>query len=101
MPTRRLGIGGIHRPCDVGRLATFFWERCRLDPKTAHGDRHGAACIEIHHAAVQVSEMTGDGHATRLEDLQWLCANCHWVVHWLLKEADNGREKRIAEERGK
>jgi predicted HNH restriction endonuclease len=37
--------------------------------------------------------MAEDGHATMLEDLQCLCANCHRVVHWLLKEADNGREK--------
>jgi hypothetical protein len=40
----------------------------------------GEACIEIHHAKVQVSEMQS-GHITSLEDLQCLCANCHRFIH--------------------
>lgn len=64
-----------------GRL---FCERCKADPIKTFGSEHGAACIEVHHAAVQVSEMSAN-HLTKLEDLQCLCANCHRYVHRLMK----------------
>lgn len=63
-----------------GRL---FCERCDLDPAMEYGDA-GEACIEVHHKKVQVADMA-EGHQTQLEDLQCLCANCHRVVHRLLK----------------
>ncbi|MDG9930342.1 MULTISPECIES: hypothetical protein [unclassified Pseudomonas] len=63
-----------------GRL---FCERCTLDPVKEYGDA-GEACIEVHHNKVQVAAMA-DEHQTRLEDLQCLCANCHRIVHRLLK----------------
>lgn len=55
-------------------------ERCGLDPVAYFGSPLGEACIEVHHAKVQVSEMA-DGHVTKLEDLQCLCANCHRFAH--------------------
>ncbi len=61
----------------------LFCERCHADPVEIFGSEHGEACIEVHHAQVQVSHMPED-HRTRLEDLQCLCANCHRFVHRLL-----------------
>lgn len=58
-------------------------ERCGMDPVATYGEA-GEACIEVHHSRVQVQHMT-DGHQTRLEDLQCLCANCHRVVHRLMR----------------
>lgn len=59
-------------------------ERCGLDPVTVYGGVHGEACIEVHHRKTQVQDMD-EGHKTTLEDLECLCANCHRVVHRLLK----------------
>lgn len=64
-----------------GRL---FCERCKLDPVEHFGTEDGEACIEVHHAATHVSEMA-EGHVTTLEDLQCLCANCHRLLHALLR----------------
>lgn len=64
-----------------GRL---FCEMCQVDPVEIFGSEHGEACIEVHHARVQVGHMPTD-HLTRLEDLQCLCANCHRFVHRLLR----------------
>jgi hypothetical protein len=60
-----------------GKLAC---ERCGFDPVQVFGSELGEACIEVHHAKVQVSEMQ-PGHITSLEDLQCLCANCHRFIH--------------------
>ncbi|WP_282029710.1 HNH endonuclease [Paracoccus marcusii] len=64
-----------------GRL---FCEKCNFDPMDHYGGPEGEACIEVHHNATTISEMTA-GHRTRLADLQCLCANCHRVVHKLMK----------------
>ena len=64
-----------------GRL---YCERCSSDPVEAYGSEHGEACIEVHHATTLVSNMQ-EGAKTRLEDLQCLCANCHRLVHRLLR----------------
>lgn len=69
---------------EQGRL---FCERCGLDPEAMYGPELGDACIEVHHHAVQISDMDED-HETTLDDLQCLCANCHRVVHRLLREAN-------------
>lgn len=55
-------------------------ERCGLDPVEYFGSPLAEGCIEVHHANVQVSEMSA-GHVTTLDDLQCLCANCHRFVH--------------------
>ncbi|HFF2080229.1 TPA: hypothetical protein ACGBGA_002830 [Pseudomonas aeruginosa] len=62
----------------------LFCERCKLKPTEVYGEL-GDACIEVHHNATQVADMAA-GHQTSLEDLQCLCANCHRVVHRLLKQ---------------
>lgn len=62
----------------------LFCERCGIDPVVTYETTHGEACIEVHHHAVQVKDMD-DGHNTKLEDLQCLCANCHRLVHRLLR----------------
>ncbi|MEZ2308906.1 hypothetical protein AB6809_19910 [Paraburkholderia sp. RCC_158] len=60
-----------------GRL---YCERCGLDPVAHYKAEEAEACIEVHHFATYVSEMT-EGHRTTLDDLQCLCANCHRLVH--------------------
>jgi 5-methylcytosine-specific restriction protein A len=64
-----------------GRL---FCERCKLDPVEHYKTKEAEACIEVHHAATHVSEMS-EGHITTLDDLQCLCANCHRLLHALLR----------------
>ena len=64
-----------------GRL---ICERCRLDPVDHYGKEEAEACIEVHHAATHVSAMS-EGHITTLDDLQCLCANCHRLLHALLR----------------
>lgn len=61
-------------------------EQCGLVPSQQYETPLADACIEVHHAAVAVSEM-GAGHKTRLDDLQCLCANCHRLVHRRMREA--------------
>jgi hypothetical protein len=70
-----------------GRL---FCELCKMDPVKEYGDPIGEACIEVHHATVQVQEM-GASHRTKLADLQCLCASCHRVVHRRLSEGEVSR----------
>lgn len=69
-----------------GRL---YCERCKMDPVKTYGVEHGEACIEVHHRAVQVSQMAA-GHLTDLKDLQCLCASCHRVVHRELSVSKEG-----------
>lgn len=61
-------------------------EQCGLVPSQHYGTELADSCIEVHHAKSQVSEM-GQGHKTRLEDLQCLCANCHRLTHRKMREA--------------
>lgn len=67
-----------------GRL---YCERCGLDPIEVFGDKDGEACIEVHHHQTAVAEMS-DGHETRLQDVQCLCANCHRYVHRVMKRTE-------------
>lgn len=62
-------------------------ERCGQDPVTTYKTLAAEACIEVHHSRVQVADMT-QGHVTRLEDLQCLCANCHRIVHYEIRQQD-------------
>jgi 5-methylcytosine-specific restriction protein A len=64
-----------------GRL---FCERCKLDPVDHYGTEDAEACIEVHHAATHVSAMA-EGHMTTLDDLQCLCANCHRLLHAMMR----------------
>lgn len=65
-----------------GRL---FCENCGFEPSEKYGES-GDACIEVHHI-IPLAEIKA-GQATRLEDLQCLCANCHRVVHWEMRNGE-------------
>lgn len=65
-----------------GRL---FCELCEMDPVKDYGGSSGEACIEVHHAAVQVQHMDPT-HRTKLSDLQCVCASCHRVAHRRLRD---------------
>lgn len=65
----------------------LFCELCKMEPVAVYGDDSGEAAIEVHHAEVQLQEMS-PGHRTRLADLQCLCASCHRVVHRRLRLAE-------------
>jgi hypothetical protein len=64
-----------------GRL---FCERCKTDPVQVYETEEAESCIEVHHARVAVAEMAA-GHKTKLSDLEVLCANCHRLVHRLMR----------------
>lgn len=76
-PSLREAKKAEFRRTHSGRL---FCERCGEDPVAKYKTVSAEACIEVHHAAVQISEME-EGHRTQLRDLQCLCANCHRLVH--------------------
>lgn len=76
-PTVRPAKIAQFRSAHAGRL---FCERCGEDPIQKYQTEQAEACIEVHHAAVHLSQMQ-EGHRTRLEELQCLCANCHRLTH--------------------
>lgn len=63
----------------------LYCERCGLDPVAEYKTNHAEACIEVHHHDVHVRDMP-EQHRTTLESLQCLCANCHRLVHKVLRE---------------
>jgi hypothetical protein len=69
---------------NAGRL---FCEICQCEPIQDHGDPLADACIEVHHRETAIAAM-GQGHKTKLDDLQCLCANCHRLVHARLRHAE-------------
>ncbi len=81
---RAPGLAAAKRAAFIREFGALRCERCGLDPVTLYGADHGAACIEVHHATRALSEMNA-GDSTRLEDLRCLCANCHRVVHSMMR----------------
>jgi hypothetical protein len=81
---RASGLAQAKRDWFLRAHGRLFCERCGMDPVTTYDGPHGNACIEVHHNAVHVEEML-EGHRSKLEDLQCLCANCHRVAHRLLR----------------
>lgn len=79
---RAPGLAAAKKRAFVAERGRLFCERCASDPVQAYGLVAAEACIEVHHAATAVREMK-PGHATKLSDLQCLCANCHRLVHAL------------------
>jgi hypothetical protein len=63
-------------------------ERCDEDWVHKYGPDAAASCIEVHHHAVAVSDMSPN-HRTKLSDLQCLCANCHRIVHHQLRSSND------------
>lgn len=76
---RAPGLAAAKKRNFIAMHGHLFCERCRIVPSKELGE-FGDACIEVHHSKTQVADMT-EGHATRLSDLQCLCANCHRIVH--------------------
>jgi hypothetical protein len=69
----------------LAREGILRCERCRESYTEKYGsDSAAAACMEIHHHRLAVSEMPA-GYRTSLADLQCLCANCHRVAHHELR----------------
>ncbi len=83
---RGTGLASAKRDAFRAEHGRLYCERCELDPVAIYGADVGEACIEVHHCDTHVSEMQ-EGHRTRLDDLQCLCANCHRVTHRELKAA--------------
>lgn len=82
---RRGGLASAKK-AQVRRLqGKLVCERCGCDPVAKYGTPDAEACIEVHHATTHVAHMAS-GHRTRLADLQCLCANCHRLVHRLLRQ---------------
>ena len=81
---RARGVAQAKKAAFVSEHGRLFCEHCGMDPVEVFEDPDGAACIEVHHDEVHVSEMKS-GHRTRLADLKCLCANCHRYLHRLLK----------------
>lgn len=77
---RATGLSKAKRAAFIAEHGKLFCERCSMDPIAEYGPTAGEACIEVHHAKTAVSAMD-EGHATSLDDLQCLCANCHRVLH--------------------
>jgi len=65
-------------------------ERCGLDPVETFGLSSAAACIEVHHSRLEIGRM-GEGARTTLADVQLLCANCHRIVHAMMREESSLR----------
>lgn len=72
----------------------IFCERCGIDPVDHYGTAEAEACIEVHHQTIQIQSMS-EGHRTRLEDVQCLCANCHRLIHRLLKVSASSNPERF------
>lgn len=70
----------------------LYCERCKMNPTEHYEADVAAACIEVHHAKVQIKDMQDD-HVTILKDLHCLCANCHRVTHRELVVAARGLRK--------
>lgn len=74
------GLAADKKASFIAEHGSLHCERCRMDPAAHYEASVAAACIEVHHARVQVRDMQA-GHVTVMEDLQCLCANCHRVIH--------------------
>jgi hypothetical protein len=77
---RDAGLAKRKKAAFVAEHGRLYCERCAFDPQEKYGSVVAMACIEVHHARVEVKDMEGC-HETKLEDLECLCANCHRVTH--------------------
>jgi hypothetical protein len=81
---RGAGLAQAKRDQFRVRHGHLYCERCNMNPVQTFGSDIGEACIEVHHRETQIGQMS-EGHITRLEDLECLCANCHRVTHREIK----------------
>lgn len=82
---RAPGLARAKKRNVLRRLGRLACERCGLDPFEAFGSEAGLACLEVHHSRLEIAQM-GGGARTTLADVQLLCANCHRLVHALMRE---------------
>ena len=82
---RATGLARAKKSHFLSKHGKLFCENCGMDPEDFYKGVHGTACIEVHHKNTQVADMN-EQHVTRLDDLQCLCANCHRVVHSILRD---------------
>lgn len=75
---RKAGLAKLKKDAMLARHGYLFCERCGIVPIQELGV-HGDAVIEVHHT-IPVATMS-DGHETKLDDLECLCANCHRIRH--------------------
>lgn len=80
---RATGLAKAKKAQFFRKYGKLFCEECQMDPSEIYGDI-GDACIEVHHHAVHVAEMSIE-HKTTLDDLRCLCANCHRIEHRRLR----------------
>jgi len=80
---RSPGLSKAKKASFIKKHGRLFCEECGTDPIEVYGD-FGEACIDVHHDAIQVADMSGE-HRTTLDQLKCLCANCHRIVHRKLK----------------
>ena len=66
---------------EEGRLSC---EKCGLKPEDIYGFDVGEACIEVHH--VQPLGAGSVDRQTKLKDLMCVCANCHRIIHYKLRQ---------------
>lgn len=92
---RDLGLSDQKKASFIAEYGFLFCERCKMNPAEHYEADVATACIEVHHAKVQVKDMQED-HVTMLEDLQCLCANCHRVTHRELAAAARELRKRYS-----
>ncbi|WP_175017274.1 HNH endonuclease [Burkholderia aenigmatica] len=62
-------------------------QHCNFDPVSHYGTELAEACIEVHHSVTPVADMRKEGHKSTLDDLQCLCANCHRLIHRILRQS--------------
>lgn len=86
---RAKGLAQAKKSHFKGLHGKLYCERCGLDPVTQYGTVHAESCIEVHHHEIHVRDMP-EQHRTKLDGLQCLCANCHRLVHKLLREQEIG-----------
>jgi len=86
---RAKGLAQAKKSQFKGEHGKLYCERCGLDPIVQYGTVHAESCIEVHHHDIHVRDMA-EQHRTKLEALQCLCANCHRLVHKLLREKEVG-----------
>ena len=82
---RKAGLAPAKKAAFIREHGRLRCERCGLDPAETYGPDIGDACIEVHHK-LPVANML-PGHTTRLEDLMCVCANCHRIIHYELRNA--------------
>ena len=82
---RHSGLARDKKRAFMSEHGVLFCERCETRPDLVYGADRGDACIEVHHTVPLGAEP--GVRETKLEDLECLCANCHRIEHWKIRQA--------------